>query len=127
MRQPANRKKNNAGPPDIQLAENPDILASLSTADNRPSLVIGFAAETDELIANAQKKRVRKGCDWIIANHISGLPDQSVFGSDQNKASLIKEAEIIDWPDQSKQALADRLIAEIENWMTTDENLPETG
>lgn len=121
------QKKNNAGPPDIQLAENPDILASLSTADNRPSLVIGFAAETDELIANAQKKRVRKGCDWIIANHISGLPGQSVFGSDQNKASLIKEAEIIDWPDQSKQALADRLIAEIENWMTTDENLPETG
>lgn len=122
----AKQKKTSSGPPDIRLAENPDILASLSTAENRPSLVIGFAAETDDLISNAQDKRIRKGCDWIIANHISADPGQSVFGSDQNKASLIKQAGIIDWPEQSKQALADRLVTEIEQWMKTNEDLSET-
>ena len=119
------QKKNDKGPPDISLAENPDILASLSTAENRPSLVIGFAAETDNLIANAQKKRIRKGCDWIIANHIAADPDHSIFGSDQNKASLIKDADIIDWPNQSKQALADQLISELDQWIKTNENLSE--
>ena len=120
------QKKAGTGPPDIQLTENPDILAALSTAENRPSLVIGFAAETENLIANAQQKRSRKSCDWIIANHISDQPGDSVFGSDQNKASLIKGSEIIDWPNQSKQALADQLIAELDQWIRTNENLSET-
>ena len=120
------QKKDGAGPPDIQLTENPDILASLSRAENRPSLVIGFAAETDDLIANAQKKRSRKGCDWIIANHISDEPERCVFGSDENKASLITDTEIIDWPHQSKQALADQLIAELDQWIKTNEHLSET-
>ena len=120
------QKKDGHGPPKISLAENPDILASLGTTNNRPSLVIGFAAETDELIANAQKKRTNKGCDWIIANLISTEPGQSVFGSDQNKASLIKEAEVIDWPHQSKQALADRLITELDQWIKANEDLSET-
>ena len=120
------QKKDGAGPPDIQLTENPDILASLSKAENRPSLVIGFAAETDDLIANAQKKRSRKGCDWIIANHISDEPEHCVFGSDENKASLITDTEIIDWPHQSKQALADQLIAELDQWIKTNEHLSET-
>ena len=120
------QKKDGAGPPDIQLTENPDILASLSKAENRPSLVIGFAAETDDLIANAQKKRSRKGCDWIIANHISDEPERCVFGSDENKASLITDTEIIDWPHQSKQALADQLIAELDQWIKTNEHLSET-
>ena len=121
------QKKDGQGPPQISLAENPDILASLSKAENRPSLVIGFAAETDNLIDNAQKKRLRKGCDWIIANHISADPEQSVFGSDQNKASLIKQTDIIDWPHQSKQALADQLIAELDQWITEHEHLSETN
>ena len=118
------KKKGNSAPA-IRLAENPDILASLSAADNRPSLVIGFAAETENLIPNARKKLARKGCDWIIANSVSGEPEQAVFGADENKASLIKSAETIDWPRQSKRALADKLIAEIRQWITTDENLHE--
>ena len=119
------QKKEGNKAPEIRLAENPDILASLSTADNRPSLVIGFAAETENLIPNARKKRVRKGCDWIIANHISDEPGQAVFGADENKASLIKPTEIIDWPRQSKHALANKLIEEINAWMTTYEDLHE--
>ena len=120
------QKKNGTHLPEIRLAENPDILASLSAADNRPSLVIGFAAETENLLSNARTKRDRKGCDWIIANHISDDPAQSVFGADHNMASLITATQTTDWPRQSKQALAESLVTEITKWMTAHEDLPET-
>ena len=64
----------------LELSQNPDILANLSTSKNRPKLVIGFAAETENLIENAQAKRRRKGCDWMIANQV-GDEDDPVFGS----------------------------------------------
>ena len=111
------QKKRGHARPQIKLADNPDILASLSHADSRPKLVIGFAAETDHLISNAKDKLATKKCDWIIANHISNDPTLSVFGSDQNKASLLKGTDIIDWPYQSKQELAEHLIAEIDQWI----------
>ena len=110
-------KKRGQERPQIELAENPDILASLSQADSRPELVIGFAAETDDLISHAKDKLAKKKCDWIIANHISDDPTLSVFGSDQNKASLLKGIDIVDLPYQSKQALAEQLITEINQWI----------
>ena len=110
----------------IKLAENPDILASLSQADSRPKLVIGFSAETAHLIRHAKDKLKKKKCDWIIANHVSDNPTFSVFSSDQNKASLLKGPDIIDWPYQSKQALAEQLIMEIEQWIKAHDHSTET-
>ena len=115
-------KKQGQEQPQIELGENPDILASLSQADSRPELVIGFAAETDHLISNAKDKLAKKKCDWIIANHVSDDPILSVFGSNQNKASLLKGPDTIDWPYQSKQALAERLIVEIDQWIKTHDH-----
>ncbi len=120
------QKKQGHAQPQIELAENPDILASLSQADNRPRLVIGFSAETDDLINHAKEKLAKKKCDWIIANHVSNDPTLSVFGSDQNKASLLKGQVIIDWPYQSKQALAEQLIVEIDQWIKAHDHSTET-
>ena len=71
-------------------------------------------------------KLFNKGCDWIIANHISDKPSSLVFGSDQNKASLLKGVDIIHWPYQSKQALAERLIVEIDHWIKAHDHSTET-
>jgi phosphopantothenoylcysteine decarboxylase/phosphopantothenate--cysteine ligase len=120
------QKKQNFTHPQIELAENPDILASLSQAGRRPKLVIGFSAETDHLINNSKNKLVKKKCDWIIANHISDDPTLSVFGSDQNKATLLKGPDIIDWPYQSKQALAEKLILEIDHWIKAHDHSTKT-
>ena len=120
------QKKQGHTQPQIELGENPDILASLSQSKNRPELVIGFAAETDHLISHAQDKLANKKCDWIIANHVCDDPIMSVFGSDQNKASLLKGVDIIDWPYQSKQALAERLIVEIDQWIKAHDHSTET-
>ena len=120
------RKKKGHTQPPIELAENPDILASISQADSRPKLVIGFAAETDHLISNAKDKLSKKKCDWIIANHVSDEPTFSVFGSDKNKVSLLKGLDIIDWPFQSKQAIAEQLIVEIDQWIKTYDHSTET-
>ena len=119
-------KKQGDAQPQIKLAENPDILASLSQADSRPELVIGFAAETVHLIRHAKDKLKKKKCDWIVANHVSDNPTLSVFGSDQNKASLLKGPDIIDWPYQSKQALAEQLIMEIDQWIKAHDHSTET-
>ena len=120
------QKKQNHVQPQIELAKNPDILASLCQATSRPPLVIGFAAETEHLIRHAKDKLAKKKCDWIIANHVSDDPSSSVFGSDQNKASLLKGVDIIDWPYQSKQALAERLIAEIDQWIKAHDHSTQT-
>ena len=116
------RKKKSHAQPQIELAENPDILASISQATSRPKLVIGFAAETDHLISNAKDKLTKKKCDWIIANHVSDQPTLSVFGSDKNKVSLLKGLDIIDWPYQSKQAIAEQLIVEIDQWIKSNDH-----
>ena len=120
------QKKQSHAKPQIELAENPDILASLSQSDSRPELVIGFAAETDHLISHAQDKLANKKCDWIIANHVCDDPIMSVFGSNQNKVSLLKGSDVTDWPYQSKQALAEQLIVEINRWIKAHDYSNET-
>jgi phosphopantothenoylcysteine decarboxylase/phosphopantothenate--cysteine ligase len=105
-------KKDGSGPPDLQLAENPDILASLAADSNRrPRLVVGFAAETENVIANARAKRDRKGCDWIVANDVA--PDTGTFGGDSNTVHLVKPDAVEDWPRMTKQEVADALAARI--------------
>ena len=95
--------------PLIKLVENPDILATLVHHANRPRLVIGFAAETDDVVENAVAKRVRKGADWIIANDVSG----DVMGGERNRVHLISAAGTEDWPEMSKKDVGTRLAARI--------------
>jgi phosphopantothenoylcysteine decarboxylase/phosphopantothenate--cysteine ligase len=95
--------------PLIKLVENPDILATLAQHAQRPRLVIGFAAETDDVVENAIAKRTRKGADWIIANDVSG----DVMGGERNKVHLISEAGTEDWPEMSKRDVGTRLVARI--------------
>ncbi len=94
----------------IELTENPDILAALSKpSKKRPALVIGFAAETDNVEANARAKIAKKGCDWIVANDVSG----DVMGGDDNQVMLITRDGAQSWPRMSKALVADKLAAEI--------------
>lgn len=107
-------KKEEGQPPVLELQETPDVLARLSaTGPKRPRLVIGFAAETENLIENATAKRKRKGCDWILANDVS--PESNVFGGDLNTIRFLTAEGIEAWPTQSKDAvaalLAERIVA----------------
>ncbi len=95
--------------PLIKLVENPDILATIAQGPKRPRLVIGFAAETDDVVSNGVAKRGRKGADWIIANDVSG----DVMGGDRNRIHLISEAGTEDWPDMTKSEVGARLAARI--------------
>lgn len=97
----------------LELCQNPDILHSLSASENRPKLVIGFAAETDNLIENASAKRQRKGCDWMIANQV-GAENDPIFGSITNKAMFITEFKVETWPRMLKTELAELLADHIE-------------
>jgi phosphopantothenoylcysteine decarboxylase/phosphopantothenate--cysteine ligase len=98
--------------PALELIENPDILATLSEAGNRrPSLVVGFAAETENVVAYAQAKRRKKGCDWILANDVS--PATGTFGGEANTIHLISEAGTEDWPTMTKSQVAERLAERI--------------
>jgi phosphopantothenoylcysteine decarboxylase/phosphopantothenate--cysteine ligase len=95
--------------PLIKLVENPDILATMAHHANRPRLVIGFAAETDDVVENAVAKRARKGADWIIANDVSG----DVMGGERNRVHLISATGTEDWPEMSKKDVGTRLAARI--------------
>ncbi|MDC1381911.1 bifunctional phosphopantothenoylcysteine decarboxylase/phosphopantothenate--cysteine ligase CoaBC [Candidatus Puniceispirillum sp.] len=97
----------------LELCQNPDILASISASPNRPKLVVGFAAETENLLKNASAKRQRKGCDWIIANQV-GDDDDPVFGSTTNKALIINGLSVKTWPKMQKTELAEKLSDLIE-------------
>lgn len=111
------KKDSNAGPPAIELAENPDILATLAAADTtRPGLVVGFAAETENVVALATAKRTRKGCDWIVANDVS--PETGTFGGDENTVHLVTETGSEDWPRMGKDAVAARLAERISQHFT---------
>lgn len=92
--------------PTITLKENPDILQTIATHKHRPQLVIGFAAETENLLDNAHTKRTRKNCDAILANDVS----QNVFGADENHVYLITQSETQDWHRISKTAIAEKLL-----------------
>ncbi len=98
--------------PTLNMTENPDVLATLSAAGNaRPQLVIGFAAETENIVANAQAKRESKGCDWLLANDVS--PESGTFGGADNTIHLISADGVEDWPRMSKEDVAERLAARI--------------
>ena len=104
-------KKGKDGPPALHLVENPDILATLAAhGPNRPTLVVGFAAETNDVEANAQAKLARKGCDWIIANDVT---EPGVMGGDDNAVLLISAAGTERWPRAAKDLVAARLAARI--------------
>jgi phosphopantothenoylcysteine decarboxylase / phosphopantothenate---cysteine ligase len=105
-------KKDGKGPPLLRLTENPDILSSVAHRGNdRPALVIGFAAETENIVANATAKRQKKGCDWILANDVS--PGTGTFGGDRNTIHLVDARGVEDWPVMTKQEVATRLADRI--------------
>jgi phosphopantothenoylcysteine decarboxylase/phosphopantothenate--cysteine ligase len=106
------KKAKGAPPPALKLIENPDILAQVAQRKaKRPALVIGFAAETENVVANAKEKRKRKGCDWILANDVSAA--SGVMGGDHNRIHLISADRVEAWPPQSKDQVADALIGRI--------------
>ncbi|MBX9945929.1 MAG: bifunctional phosphopantothenoylcysteine decarboxylase/phosphopantothenate--cysteine ligase CoaBC [Reyranella sp.] len=106
------KKKTGTQPPAIELTPNPDILATLSKpGPGRPALVVGFAAETEDLVANAIAKRSRKGCDWIVANDVS--PATGTFGGERNTVHLVSAEGVEAWPTLAKGDVADRLAARI--------------
>jgi phosphopantothenoylcysteine decarboxylase / phosphopantothenate---cysteine ligase len=107
-------KKNAKGPPTLALVENPDILAELAHSARRPRLVVGFAAETDNVVEHAKAKRERKGTDWIVANDVSG----DVMGGMENKVHLVTAGGVEDWARAPKaevaRKLANRIASELE-------------
>ena len=105
------KRDGSGAPPALPLVENPDILATISKHPSRPALVVGFAAETETVVAHATAKRARKGCDWIVANDVS--PATGTFGGDANTVHLIHADGAEDWPTLSKDAVAARLAARI--------------
>jgi phosphopantothenoylcysteine decarboxylase/phosphopantothenate--cysteine ligase len=106
----ANSKlKKRDAPRTIKLAENPDILAGLARHASRPSLVIGFAAETEDLVANASAKRIAKGCDWIVANDVSA----GIMGSEKNRVQIVTASGAEAWPEMPKAEVARRLVLRI--------------
>ncbi len=105
-------KKDGKGLPSLNFAENPDILAGVAQMKKgRPKLVVGFAAETDDVIKNATAKRKRKGCDWIVANDVS--PQTGIMGGAENDVTLITADGSEDWPRMGKGAVAARLAEKI--------------
>ncbi len=114
---PATEKIKKGEAPRFTLVENPDILRTLSTrSENRPRLVLGFAAETENVVANAVAKRTSKGCDWIVANDVS--PRTGTFGGDVNTVHLITKTGVEDWPTLDKTAVARRLTDQIAEFLT---------
>jgi phosphopantothenoylcysteine decarboxylase/phosphopantothenate--cysteine ligase len=98
--------------PELTLVENPDILSTIAhRRSGRPSLVVGFAAETENVIAKAKDKLARKGCDWILANDVS--PETGIMGGDRNTIHLVSATGVEDWPPQSKEDVAAMLIDRI--------------
>jgi len=111
--QPQKMKKDVSGKvPTLEFAENPDILATVAQMKSgRPGLVVGFAAETDEVIAHATAKRLRKGCDWIVANDVS--PETGIMGGSENAVTVISADGAEEWPRMAKDQVAQRLVAKI--------------
>jgi phosphopantothenoylcysteine decarboxylase / phosphopantothenate---cysteine ligase len=106
------KKKLGQATPELALTENPDILATVAhRKSQRPRLVIGFAAETENIAANAKAKLTRKGCDWILANDVS--PQTAIMGGDRNTIQLVTAQGVEPWPPQSKEDVAEMLIARI--------------
>ncbi len=103
----AEKLKKDAGPPQLAFVRTRDILAELATHADRPRLLIGFAAETERVVANAVAKRSAKHADWIVANDVSG----GVMGGTHNRVHLVTGTGVEDWPEASKEDVAERLVA----------------
>ncbi|WP_282169779.1 bifunctional phosphopantothenoylcysteine decarboxylase/phosphopantothenate--cysteine ligase CoaBC [Ruegeria atlantica] len=111
-------KKSRDGLPLLEFAENPDILKRVSRLDaGRPTLVVGFAAETDNVLEHATAKRARKGCDWIVANDVS--PATGIMGGSENAVTLISDDGAEEWPRMDKDAVAQRLAQKIADALTS--------
>ena len=109
---PQKLKKNGGEAPLLRLVENPDILATIARRGNdRPALVVGFAAETENVVAHARAKLAKKGCDWILANDVS--PGTGTFGGERNRIHLVDASGVEDWPAMEKRAVAARLAERI--------------
>ena len=106
-------KKRGSAPPALMLTENPDILASVSAGKQRPKLLIGFAAETEDVLDNAKEKRKRKGVDWIVANDVSSRGGKSVMGGDANIIHIVTPGGIESLPEMSKADVARALVERI--------------
>ncbi len=119
----AKKIKKTGSVPELRLIENPDILKTISRqAENRPQLVIGFAAETENVIAHAVKKLESKGCDWIVANDVSS--ESGVFGGNKNTVHVITRSSVQSWPQMSKEEVAQRLMQEAASWLAKEQPAP---
>ncbi|RWC61626.1 MAG: bifunctional phosphopantothenoylcysteine decarboxylase/phosphopantothenate synthase, partial [Mesorhizobium sp.] len=110
------------GPPVLRMVENPDILAGIGHHKQRPGLVVGFAAETQDLLRNAEAKLRKKGADLIVANDVSqgsGVGPSGVMGGDRNRVRIVSKAGVEEWPEMSKDEVAARLAALIAERLKT--------
>jgi phosphopantothenoylcysteine decarboxylase/phosphopantothenate--cysteine ligase len=105
--------------PTLAMVENPDILAGIGHHKQRPCLVVGFAAETQNLIDNAAAKLKKKGADFIVANDVS--PESGVMGGDCNRVRIVSKAGVEEWPELSKDDVAARLAALVAERLKTIE------
>jgi phosphopantothenoylcysteine decarboxylase/phosphopantothenate--cysteine ligase len=106
-------KKRGSAPPALMLTENPDILATVAGSPQRPKLLIGFAAETENVIPNAKEKRTRKGADWIVANDVSGSAGESVMGGSANTVHIVTAEGVESLPEMPKEDVARALVEKI--------------
>jgi len=112
-------KKGGTGNIALNMAQNPDILATIAAkGPGRPRLVVGFAAETDDVIKNAQEKLKKKGCDWVVANSVSEA--NPVFGADQNQVYFVTQADTEEWPMAGKDAVAQKLSQRVTEFFQKD-------
>jgi phosphopantothenoylcysteine decarboxylase/phosphopantothenate--cysteine ligase len=118
----AAKLKKSEGTPTLTLTENPDILKTIAAREDRPALVIGFAAETGDAATKGQEKRRAKGCDWIVANDVS--PETGVFGGDENNVTLVTGYGAEDWPRMSEAEVARRLMARVAEALKGQTYLP---
>ena len=110
------KKSASAEPPALKLVENADILRTIAQLSmQRPTLVIGFAAETEDVVAHAKKKRKSKGADWIVANDVS--PETGVMGGDRNTVHIISNGNVESWPEMSKHDVAEKIMLRAAAWI----------
>jgi phosphopantothenoylcysteine decarboxylase/phosphopantothenate--cysteine ligase len=107
------------GPPALKMVENPDILAGIGHHPKRPYLVVGFAAETQDVLKNAEAKLKKKGADFIVANDVSHDGSGGVMGGDRNSVTIVSRDGIDQWADMTKEAVAERLAALIAEKLRT--------
>lgn len=113
-------KKRGSAPPALMLTENPDILTNIAAASNRPELVVGFAAETEDILEYAKAKRKRKAADWIVANDVSGPKGKSVMGGDNNRVHIVSQDGVESLDEMPKAAVAMALAERIANTLSAE-------